>query len=69
MKKIYMTPEVNITYVEAQKMIAASVTEVGGNSDIVMGEGEAPDEADAKQNVNTVQWESWEDVEDPEKQQ
>lgn len=69
MKKNYISPEVNFTYVEAQKMIAASVTAVEG-VDVEIG-GDAPDniEADAKQNLNAVQWESWEDVEDQEKQQ
>ena len=69
MKKDYISPEVNVTYVEAYNMIAASVTDVAGDSGIEMGEGEAPDVADAKQNLNAVQWESWEDVEDQEKQQ
>ena len=66
MKKDYISPEVNITYVEAYNMIAASVTQIGGDvTDIEMG-GDAPDniEADAKQNVNAVQWESWEDQEE-----
>ena len=65
MKKDYISPEVNVTYVEALSMIAASVTEVGGNSDIEMGEGEAPDEADAKgYRTTTVEWEKWDDQEE-----
>lgn len=46
-------------------MIAASVTGVDGDAGIGLGkpEDEIPTTADAKQNVNSVQWESWEDQE------
>ena len=66
MKKDYISPEVNITYVEAYNMIAASVTEVGGNSGIDLADPneDIPTTADAKQNVNSVQWENWEDQEE-----
>ena len=66
MKKDYISPEVNITYVEAYNMIAASVTEVGGDvTDLELGEGEAPGEADAKgYRTTTVEWEKWKDQEE-----
>ena len=64
MKKNYISPEVNITYVEAHNMIAASVTNVGGDSGIEKGDGETPTEADAKgYRTTTVEWENWEDQE------
>ena len=65
MKKNYMTPEVNVTYVEALSMIAASVTDVAGNTGIELADEDAatPTTANAKQNANSVQWESWEDQE------
>ena len=66
MKKDYISPEVNITYVEAYNMIAASVTGVGENSvvDLADPNEDIPTTADAKQNVNSVQWENWEDQEE-----
>ena len=67
MKKDYISPEVNITYVEAYNMIAASVTQIGGNvpDDFELGEGEAPGEADAKgYRTTTVEWEKWDDQEE-----
>ena len=65
MKKDYISPEVNITYVEAYNMIAASVTNVEGDADIHMGEEETPTEADAKAyRTTTVEWENWEDQEE-----
>ena len=65
MKKDYISPEVNVTYVEALSMIAASVTNVVGDSGIEMGEGDAPDESDAKgYRTTTVEWENWEDQEE-----
>ena len=65
MKKDYISPEVNITYVEAYNMIAASVTNVGGDAEIGLGTDEAPGEADAKgYRTTTVEWENWEDQEE-----
>ena len=65
MKKDYISPEVNITYVEAYNMIAASVTQIEGDADIELGEGEAPGEADAKgYRTTTVEWEKWDDQEE-----
>jgi len=65
MKKDYISPEVNITYVEAYNMIAASVT-VEGDAGIVRGDdADAPGEADAKgYRTTTVEWENWEDQEE-----
>ena len=65
MKKDYISPEVNITYVEAYNMIAASVTQIEGDSGIEMGEEETPTEADAKgYRTTSVEWEKWDDQEE-----
>ena len=58
MKKTYIIPVAEPVYVQAENMIAASITGVGGDSDIQIGEGEAPGTADVKK-VNTVEWEDW----------
>jgi len=50
MKKIYMTPVLDVQHVQAETMIAASITQIGGNSEIEFGEEETPDEADVKEN-------------------
>ena len=49
MKKTYMTPALSEQIVENEMLMAASVTKIGGNSDITWGEGEAPTEADVKE--------------------
>lgn len=50
MKKTYIIPSVEVTYVVAEQMIAASITNIGGGSGIELGEGEIPEEADVKGN-------------------
>ncbi len=65
MKK-YIAPALDELNVNTEMIIAGSIASVGGNSNLQKGEGETPEEADAKRNVNSVQWESWEDQEDQE---
>ena len=50
MKKTYIAPELYMQLIQAEQMIAASITAVGGNSGIDMGTGETPAEADVKGN-------------------
>lgn len=52
MKKTYITPVTDICQMDAEQMVAASITEVGGNSGIEMGTGETPEEADIKEAGN-----------------
>lgn len=40
----------DVTYMVATQMLAGSVTGVGGNSGIGMGDGDTPSEADVKGN-------------------
>ena len=48
MKKAYMTPLATIEEITVENIIATSITSVGGDAGIEQGEGEAPNEADAK---------------------
>ena len=48
MKKTYMTPALDVQYVQAETMIAASITGIGGDANIQKGQGETPEEADVK---------------------
>jgi hypothetical protein len=50
MKKTYISPAMDVTRVVAEQMIAASITEIGGNSGIQLGTGEVPTESDVKGN-------------------
>ena len=52
MKKKYMTPALDVQYVQEETMIAASITGIGGHSGIGLAdeEDEIPDEADVKDN-------------------
>ena len=40
----------DVTYMVAEQMIAASITNIGGNSGIGMGDGPVPTDADVKGN-------------------
>ena len=51
MKKSYLQPETEVLNVNVIQMLAASITNVGGDSDLEIGEGTAPGEADVKQSV------------------
>ena len=48
MKKKYISPAMDVTFVAVEQMIANSITSVGGNSGIGLGDGEVPSEADVK---------------------
>ena len=50
MKKTYISPAMDVTYMVAEQMIANSITNVGGNSGIGIGTGETPTDADVKGN-------------------
>ena len=54
MKKTYIIPTTEVTFVVADQMIANSITDVGGNSGIGLGDGEVPEEADVKGNSYNV---------------
>ena len=45
MKKTYIIPLTIVEFTQAETMIAASITNVGGNSGIEVGTGETPEEA------------------------
>lgn len=47
-KKVYMTPAVEVEKMELETIIAASITSVGGDSGIDLGDGEIPAEADSR---------------------
>ena len=48
MKKTYIIPALEVTPCVAEQMIAASITQVGGDSGIGLGDGTVPTEADVK---------------------
>lgn len=67
MKKYYVSPAVECSVVVAGQMIATSVTSAKvGDSNMEIGdmEKDGVTAADAKRNVNTVEWENWEDQEE-----
>ena len=49
MKKTYLTPLTIVEFTQAETMIAASITKIGGNSGIEVGTGDTPEEADVKE--------------------
>ena len=59
MKKTYIIPAMDVTLVVAEEMIAGSITGVGGDSGIEIGDGETPGEADVKGNNYNVWDEDW----------
>lgn len=57
MKKTYIVPAITELRVQTEMMIANSITDVGGNSGIDLGEGEVPTEADVKGNSSwDIDW-------------
>ena len=50
MKKTYIIPAMDVTNIVATQMVATSITSIGGNSDLVFGDGDAPGSADAPAN-------------------
>ncbi len=56
MKKTYMTPALRVKRIQTERMVAASITGVGGNSGIGKGTGETPTNADTK---GSGDWNIW----------
>ena len=57
MKKNYISPVVSELVLATQQLLANSITGVGGDSGIGIGEGETPEEADVKgYNVWDIDW-------------
>ena len=48
MKKTYIIPATKVESTVVEEMIAASITGIGGDSDLGLGKGDAPDDADVK---------------------
>ena len=45
-----MTPVLDVQHVQAETMIAASITSIAGDTDLELGLDDAPEEADVKEN-------------------
>ena len=50
MKKNYIIPALQPMSMDVERMVAASVTNIGGNSGIEIGTGDAPETAEAPGN-------------------
>ena len=52
MKKTYKAPAIELYQMFAEQMVAASITDIGGDvaDDLDLGTGETPEEADVKGN-------------------
>ena len=48
-KKTYIIPATKVEYADVEQMIAASITGVSGDSNLPIGSGTAPDDADVKE--------------------
>ena len=53
MKKTYIIPVTEISQGVAEQMIAASITNISGDSDLPIGTDEVPSEADVKESGNS----------------
>ena len=49
MKKTYVIPATKVEAAVIEEMIAASITGIGGDSGIGLGDGDAPGDADVKE--------------------
>ena len=49
MKKTYLIPLVKVELAIAEQMLTVSIVNTGGDADIQVSDGEAPDEADVKE--------------------
>ena len=49
MKKTYIFPATPVESAVAEQMIAASVTNIGGDSKLGFGDGDVPSDADVKE--------------------
>lgn len=52
MKKTYLVPATKVESAVVEQMIAASITQVGGDSNLQIGTGETPTNADVKESDN-----------------
>ena len=50
MKKKYIAPALSTEFVEEESMMAASIRTIGGDTDLEIGTGDTPTEADVKGN-------------------
>ena len=51
MKKNYIVPSLQPMDMGVERMVAASIKTIGGDSNIKLGEDDAPDEADVNDNI------------------
>lgn len=51
MKKSYIIPATKVEYAVAEQMLAASITNVGGDTEIKLGTGDVPGTADVKESI------------------
>ena len=58
MKKTYISPTMRVKQVVIEHIMAGSITSIGGDTDLEIGEGDPPSEADAK---GTGGFNVWED--------
>lgn len=56
MKKTYISPVVTETILTGNQIIAASITNIGGNSSLGFGDGDTPTSADTKEYRD---WDIW----------
>ena len=49
MKKVYIIPTIEVSLAEAVQVIAASITDIGGDSGLGKNTGEVPKEGDVKE--------------------
>ena len=48
-KKSYIIPSIEVSFAEVEQIIAASVMNIDGDSNLGLGDGEIPDEADVRE--------------------
>lgn len=56
MKKTYIIPATKVESAVIEEMIAASITNVGGDSGLTFGEGDTPTDADVKEFGEDGDW-------------
>lgn len=61
MKKTYIVPETGIIVLQTEEMLAASITNVGGDSGLDLGTGDTPDVANSKGKGSVFGETFWED--------
>jgi len=59
MKKTYIFPATKVEAAVIEEMIAASITNIGGDSNLGMGDGEIPDDADVNECNDNIWDENW----------